>query len=532
MSDAAALVSILPLAAVVVPAIAAVFVYRIADQVRRERGLLIGSILTTVIIGAMILALLVGEPSRFSAGAFAPGIPFELVGDPLGVAFAGFVALVYLAATPVIVSSQRRAHRSTGSRVYACLLGSQAAVLCAALAGNVLILFGALEVFTLVTYPLIANSEDRQSRLAGYTYLVYGFTGGIAVLFGTRLVYAETGVITFVSGGIPAVAAGGGSWALTGAGILLVLGFGVKAAIVPLHGWLVRARVANTAVFGTVFVGILTTAGMFGIVRVLSHVFGVDAPALGPLRLFVVVLAATGAVFGGLMAVGVDRKIDRLVYLVITGTALPLIGVSLIDIHPAIGGLGVASAHVASLLLCLLALSSIDAETQAVEHREAAQIAFWIGAVLLIGLVLLVGMGYLWVGGVGRAPLLLPILAIVVGTHIVALRPVILDWAPWRSPEVDRIEASPGAGRHTVVNWTQIASEKSNAWASGLANAILVSVKYPDQAISGVLPHSLRCRYEQISNQRPGTTGTKLRVVESLYVVGAVLALALVLGLR
>lgn len=527
MIETPTFVSILPLAAVVCPGIAAILVYRIADPVRRERGLLIGSILTAAVVGGMILTLLSGDPARFSAGEFAPGIPFELVGGPLGLAFAGFVTLVYLAATPVVVSQRPR----EGPRVYACLLGSQSAVLCAAFAGNLLILFGALEAFTLVTYPLVAHRQDRRSRRARYTYLAYGVTGGIAVLLGARIVYAETGTITFVSGGVPAIAVGE-SWALHVAAILLAAGFGVKAGLVPFHSWLVRARLANASIFGTVFVAILTTAGVFGIVRVVSDVFGIGNPALESMQLFLVVLAAASAIFGGLMAIGSDRMIDRLVYLFIAASALPLLGVSRIDMHPAVGGLGVAGAHAVGLLVCLFALEFIETDMPSAERREAAHTGFWIGAVFLIGLVVLVGGWYLWLGDVLRVPLLVPILGIVLASHVVAFHRVLLDWGPWHASKSRRIDGKRGAVSGVIANWTRTVSETSSTWTGGFANATLLSVRYPDRAIHRALPQSLRPRYEQIRTRRMGKTGTKLSIVESLYVVGIVLALTLLLVIR
>jgi multicomponent Na+:H+ antiporter subunit D len=58
--------------------------------------------------------------------------------------------------------------------------------------------------------------------------------------------------------------------------VSLFIGFGVKAAIMPLHGWLPIAMVAPTPVSALLHAVAVVKAGAFGILRTIYNVFGVD----------------------------------------------------------------------------------------------------------------------------------------------------------------------------------------------------------------------------------------------------------------
>jgi formate hydrogenlyase subunit 3/multisubunit Na+/H+ antiporter MnhD subunit len=76
-----------------------------------------------------------------------------------------------------------------------------------------------------------------------------------------------------------------GRQALIGPSSLLVAGLGVKAALVPLHGWLPVAMVAPAPVSALLHAVAVVKAGAFGIVRVVYSVFGIEfATELGVRR--------------------------------------------------------------------------------------------------------------------------------------------------------------------------------------------------------------------------------------------------------
>jgi multicomponent Na+:H+ antiporter subunit D len=60
---------------------------------------------------------------------------------------------------------------------------------------------------------------------------------------------------------------------------LLILGVGVKAALVPLHAWLPQAMVAPAPVSALLHAVAVVKAGAFGIVRIVYDVFGIEFAA-------------------------------------------------------------------------------------------------------------------------------------------------------------------------------------------------------------------------------------------------------------
>ena len=533
MTDIATLGAGLPLVAVVVPALAALIVYCLTDPTARDRVVLGGVLVTAGLVTMMLPAASRGEILSFDAGLVAPNIPLALTADPLGVAFAGFIALVYLLSIPVIVFQHRTQSVGPGTREYACLLASQAAAIGAALAGNLLLLFVALELLTLLTYPLLADGEDRRSRRAGYAYLTYGFTGGLAVLIATRLVYAEAGMVTFVEAGIPALVGAGEPWGLRAAAILFVLGFGVKAAVVPLHSWLVRARVASTPVLGTVFVAIITTTGVFGLVRVVRDIFGTATFGTLGVTPLLLGLASVSALIGGALAIGSDRFRDRLVYLAVAASAFPLLSVAVPEVH-VLAAVGVAGGHVLFLLIGFLALSLLESEETPL-HVHTASPVLWIASTTLVGGVLLVGMWYRYSIGVRTAPVVTAILLVVALVHLITLQPIVCRLVPGPSSEIERINHLVPGERSAIgriAGQSRSVGTVIGAQMDRVAIAAMTGVRHPERAIEAVLPRTIHGRYQHIRDRRPGRTGTKLRIEDSIYVVAVVLAIVLILGLQ
>src|SRR5699024_9161789 len=99
---------------------------------------------------------------------------------------------------------------------------------------------------TLVTYPLVAHRGTPKALRAARTYLAYTVTGGIVLLGGVAWLTAVVGPVEFRARGAAEVAELAAASPGVAAGIFatLIVGLAVKAALVPLHGWLPIAMVA------------------------------------------------------------------------------------------------------------------------------------------------------------------------------------------------------------------------------------------------------------------------------------------------
>lgn len=156
------------------------------------------------------------------------------------------------------------------------------------------------------SYVWVAFDEKKESLRAAETYLAVAVIGGLVMLMGLFLLYDMTGTLEMDGLGraVEEVLSGngvygsGGTGRLYAAGGLLLFGFGAKAGCFPLHIWLPKAHPVAPAPASALLSGILTKAGVFGIVVVSCVMFGTD----GNWGLLVAVLGFITMFLGALLA--------------------------------------------------------------------------------------------------------------------------------------------------------------------------------------------------------------------------------------
>lgn len=162
------------------------------------------------------------------------------------------------------------------------------------------------EIMSFTSYVWVAFDERKESLRAAETYLAVAVIGGLVMLMGLFLLYDMTGTLEMDGPGraVEEVLSGngvygsGGTGRLYAAGGLLLFGFGAKAGCFPLHIWLPKAHPVAPAPASALLSGILTKAGVFGIVVVSCVMFGTD----GNWGLLVAVLGFITMFLGALLA--------------------------------------------------------------------------------------------------------------------------------------------------------------------------------------------------------------------------------------
>lgn len=140
------------------------------------------------------------------------------------------------------------------------------------------------EIMSLTSYMWVAHDEKKESLRAAATYLAVAMIGGLVMLMGIFLLYDATGTL-FFDDLVNAYLTYGlfGSLSTTSAqiwmaGLCMLFGFGAKAGAFPLHIWLPKAHPVAPAPASALLSGILTKAGMYGVLILTSYVFlGVNA---------------------------------------------------------------------------------------------------------------------------------------------------------------------------------------------------------------------------------------------------------------
>ncbi len=160
------------------------------------------------------------------------------------------------------------------------------------------------EVMSFTSYPWVIHEEEPAAMRAGATYLAIAVLGGMTMLMGLFLLKPMLGTLSF-DGMWPKVQALEDKSALFLPSALILLGFGAKAGMFPLHVWLPKAHPVAPAPASALLSGVLTKVGVFGILVVSARVMLHD-PAWGNLLL---VLGLFTMFTGALLALlSVDLK--------------------------------------------------------------------------------------------------------------------------------------------------------------------------------------------------------------------------------
>ena len=184
-------------------------------------------------------------------------------------------ALVLTLTTAILLYSGPYIGRGAGAEKHFALL----LLLCGVIiglgsAGDLFNLWLWFEAMAITSYPLVVfYTHDRTSLEAGIKYLVQSSTGSVFILLGIALVLLTTGTLDILE--VRAALAGGtvsGLWVL--AGILFVIGFGVKIALVPLHTWLPDAHAQAPSGISAILSAVVIEAGLIALLRALSALAG------------------------------------------------------------------------------------------------------------------------------------------------------------------------------------------------------------------------------------------------------------------
>jgi len=223
-------------------------------------------------------------------------------------------------------------HDTRLGEYYSLLLLMMAGMVGVALAGDFFTLFIFWELMCISSYVLVAFRKENWGPIeAGFKYLVMSSLGSVLILLGMSFLYGMAGNVNFAFMSIGINWGAAGIWAYL-AFILLFIGFGVKAAIVPMHTWLPDAHPEAPSPISAMLSGMLIETGLYGLIRVFFVVFAPNASLLpnGPdmfKYLFAVFAVLTMSV-GNIMAL-LQKDIKRLLaYSSIAQIGYMLIGVA------------------------------------------------------------------------------------------------------------------------------------------------------------------------------------------------------------
>ncbi|MDO5377476.1 MAG: proton-conducting transporter membrane subunit [Clostridia bacterium] len=194
-------------------------------------------------------------------------------------------------------------------------------------AGSMSTLYVFYELMTLLSVPLVVHERTPQAVAAGIKYLIYSIFGAMMGLLGIFFFNHYLGTVNFVPGGVAPLSGGvtGGMLLVT---FMVILGFGTKAGMFPMHGWLPTAHPVAPAPASAVLSGVITKAGVLAVIRVIYFLVGANAIRGTWVQTAFMTLTLITVFMGSMLAYREPLLKKRLAYSTVSQVSYVLFGLS------------------------------------------------------------------------------------------------------------------------------------------------------------------------------------------------------------
>ncbi|MGQ4878955.1 proton-conducting transporter membrane subunit [Billgrantia sp. LNSP4103-1] len=399
----------LPVFTLAASLLVAPLIFLLPERAWRARAVvnLSAAVLKLLLVALLVVGIYQGRDFSFGF-TVVEGVVFLLQVDAMGLMFAGLSSLLWLATTVYAIGYlEDSPNRKRFFGFFSLCVASTVGI---ALAGNLFTFLLFYELLTLSTYPLVVHRGHDKALEAGKIYLRYTLTGGLVLLLGVVALHSLAGDIAFGQRERLADLGPEAHPMLTVLFLVLLLGLGVKAALVPLHGWLPRAMVAPAPVSALLHAVAVVKAGAFGIVRLVYDVYGISlVHELGMLTLLSVIASVT-ILYGSVRALSQQELKPRLAYSTVSQVSYIVLGISLFGPFGTIAGLSHLM-HQGLMKVTLFYCAGNYAEELGIHRIEdldgagrrmpMTSMAFTVGALGMIGLPPVAGFISKWYLGMG-----------------------------------------------------------------------------------------------------------------------------------
>ena len=304
----------------------------------KKRNLLLGvSFLSLAVSMLCVLAVAAGGEAELHLLQFGGSLEVYFHVDPLGRVFAAVITVVWLMAG--IFSCEYMKHEKEEKRYFGFYVLVYGVLMALCFSGNLVTYYMFYEMMTLTTLPLIMHNKSREAIMAGLKYLFYSLCGAYLVLFGIYFLNRYAGTLDFTAGGSGLEAAGGHSALMLAVVFLMILGFGVKAGMFPMHAWLPTAHPVAPAPASAVLSGLVVKMGVLGIVRVIFYVVGPEVIRGTWVQTAWLTLTLITVFMGSMLAYREKVMKKRLAYSTVSQISYILFGLALLNPEAMTGSL-------------------------------------------------------------------------------------------------------------------------------------------------------------------------------------------------
>lgn len=250
--------------------------------------------------------------------------------DGVSRVFAAAIAVVWVLAG--FYAFEYMKHEKEEKRYFGFYLMEFGVLLALAFSGNMVTYYFFYEMMTLFSVPLILHSRTKEAIMAGLKYMFYSLFGAYMVLFGIYFLNKYAVTLNFSAGGVLNLnAMAGKEGFLLIVAFCMILGFGVKAGMFPVHGWLPTAHPIAPAPASAVMSGIIVKMGVLGMIRVVYYLFGADFIRGTWVQTAWMTLALVTVFMGSMLAYREKVLKKRLAYSTVSQVSYILFGMALLQ---------------------------------------------------------------------------------------------------------------------------------------------------------------------------------------------------------
>ena len=297
---------------------------------------LMGSLTTLILLVLSLITVRIVATQGilvYSVGSWKLPIGIALVLDGLTVFM---LVTVNLMAFFIAIYSINYMERFTSKwKFYTLFLLMVAGMNGVVITGDMFNLFVFLEIASVASYALVAFGTERHELEAAFKYTVMSTVGSLFVLLGIVFLYSYTSTLNMADMA-NILAQKSASNITIMVSVLFIMGFGLKAALVPFHAWLPDAHPSAPAPISAMLSGVLIKSlGVYTLCRVFYNIIGINSS----LSLILMVLGTLSMVLGVFLAIGQWDFKRLLAYHSISQIGYVILGIGLGTPLGMIGGL-------------------------------------------------------------------------------------------------------------------------------------------------------------------------------------------------
>lgn len=363
-------------------------------------------VMTLVVTNSVLVywMLIQGVEGTCRALVMAHNLTIHFHIDGFSRIFAGIIAGLWPLAT--LYAFEYMKHEGRNNLFFSFYTMTYGVCIGIAFAANLMTLYMFYELLTLSTLTLVIHKLDQPSILAARKYMVYSLAGAAFAFIGFMFILQYGTTTDFVYGGVlDAGRIAGKENLLLFIFVIAVLGFGVKAAIFPFHGWLPTASVAPTPVTALLHAVAVVKAGAFAIMRITYYSFGTDFLRGTWAQTVMMTFAIVTIVFASSRAVKEIHLKRRLAYSTISNLSYIIFGASIMTPSGFCGGMAHMVTHAVMKITLFFCAGAIMHQTNKEYIYELKGIGrsmpfvmgcFTIGSAAVMGVPLLCGFVSKW----------------------------------------------------------------------------------------------------------------------------------------